>query len=189
MLDNPLVQQVLLEVLDEDVSGFEVLTVLIDLEEVTDDEISRQLNLKLNTVRKLLYKLYDARLVDYSREKDEETNWYTYTWKPAIEKLPALVKKKTKHILEELKEQLIVEENNMFFYCPGCEFKYTFEESMDYGFRCPQCGGALKEYNNKNDIRILKEQIKFLEDELRLNPLFFTSEGTRIPRKQARATV
>ena len=176
MLDNPLVQQVLLDVLDEDVNGFEVLAVLIDLEEVTDDEISRQLNLKLNSVRKLLYKLYDARLVDYDREKDEETNWYTYTWKPALEKLPILVKKKTQHILNEPKEQLITEENNIFFYCPSCEFKYTFEEAMDYGFRCPQCGSVLKEYNNKNDIKMLKEQIKFLEDELKLNPLFFTIE-------------
>ena len=43
---------------------------------------------------------------------------------------------------------------------------------MDYGFRCPQCGGVLKEYNNKNDIRMIKEQIKILEEELNLNPLF-----------------
>ena len=96
MLDNPLVQQVLLDILDEDISGFDVLAVLVELGEITDDEISRQLNLKLNTVRKLLYKLYDARLVDYDREKDEETNWYTYTWKPTLEKLPSIVKKEWK---------------------------------------------------------------------------------------------
>ncbi len=172
MLDNPLVQQVLLDILDEDINGFDVLAVLIELEEITDDEISRQLNLKLNTVRKLLYKLYDARLVDYDREKDEETNWYTYTWKPTLEKLPNIVKKKMEHILNDLKKQLVVEESNMFFYCPSCEFKYTFEEAMDYGFRCPQCGGVLKEYDNKNDVRMIKEQIKILEEELNFNPLF-----------------
>jgi len=76
------------------------------------------------------------------------------------------------NILRDLKEQLVVEESNIFFYCPSCEFKYTFEEAMDYGFRCPQCGGVLKEYNNKNDVRMIKEQIKLLEEELTLNPLF-----------------
>jgi len=176
ILDNPLVQQVLLEILDDDINGFDVLMVLIDLVEATDDEISRHLNLKLNTVRKLLYKLYDARLVNYDREKDEETNWYTYTWKPALDKLPGVVKRKAQNMLKRLKEQLVVEEDNMFFYCPKCEIKYIFEEAMDYGFRCPQCGGILKEYNNKRDIKILKDQIKFLEDELQLNHPFFSTE-------------
>ncbi len=172
MLENPLVQQVLLDIFDDDVSGFDVLDVLIELEECTDDEISRQLDLKLNIVRKLLYKLYDARLVNYDREKDEETNWYTYTWKPALEKLPDVVKKRVSKVLKDLKEQLEIEENNMFFYCPECEYRFTFEEALDYGFRCPNCEGTLKEYDNKKDIKMLKEQINLLETELKSNPIF-----------------
>nr|A6UR14.2 RecName: Full=Transcription factor E; Short=TFE; AltName: Full=TFIIE subunit alpha homolog; AltName: Full=Transcription initiation factor TFIIE [Methanococcus vannielii SB] len=173
MLDNPLIQQVLFEVMEEDVVGFDVLNVLIDSNEVTDDEISRQLEVKLNNIRRILYKLYEARLVDYNREKDEETNWYTYTWKPSLEKLPALVVKKMKNILDELKKQLSTEENGMFFYCMGCELKFTFEDAMDMGFRCPQCGGVLHEYDNKKDMATIKEQIAYIEDEFNQNPLFF----------------
>lgn len=172
MLDNPLVQQVIFDIVEEDMSGFNILTILVELEQVTDDEISRQLNLKLNNVRKILYKLYEARLVNYDREKDEETNWYIYTWKPALEKLPYVVKKKMGQILEDMKKQLDIEENNIFFYCSSCELKFTFEDAMDNGFRCPHCDERLHEYDNRNDIKLSKEQIKFLEDEFKLNPLF-----------------
>jgi transcription initiation factor TFIIE subunit alpha len=172
MLSNPIIQQVLLDILDEDINGFNVLEALTELTEVTDDEISRQLDLKLNTVRKLLYKLYDARLVDYNREKDEETNWYSYTWKATFTKLPGVVKKRMEQLLIDLKEQLVVEENTLFFHCPRCEFKYSFDEAIDYGFRCSQCNGVLKEYNNTNDIAMIKNQIKIIEEELTLNPLF-----------------
>ena len=176
MLDNPLVQQILLEILDDDINGFDVLATLIDLVEATDDEISRHLNLKSSTVRKLLYKLYDARLVDYDKEKDEERNWYTYTWRPALDKLPNIVKRKIHDMIKKLKEQLMIEEGNMFFYCLKCEIRYIFEEAMDYGFRCPQCDEILKEYDNKKDINTIKDQIKSLEDELQLNQLSLSTE-------------
>ena len=44
----------------------------------TDEEISEKTNCKLNIVRKILYKLYDMRLASYKRDKDKETQWYTY---------------------------------------------------------------------------------------------------------------
>jgi len=195
MLENPLVQQILLDILEDNIEGFDVLATLIELGEATDDEISRKLNLKLNTVRKLLYKLYDARLVDYTREKEEDINWYTYTWRPTLDKLPWVVKKRAQEKLKKLKEQLAIEENNMFFYCPKCEIKYLFEEAMDCGFRCPHCGGALKEYDNSRDIELLKDQIRFLEEELKLNifttPLSSTTpktKGKKRGRRRAKST-
>jgi len=185
MLENPLVQQILLDILGDSIEGFDVLSTLIELGEATDDEISRKLNLKLNTVRKILYKLYDARLVDYTREKEEDINWYTYTWKPTLDKLPWVVRKRAQEMLKKLKEQLIVEENNMFFYCPKCEIKYIFEEAMDCGFRCPHCGGALKEYDNSRDIEILKDQIRFLEEGLKSSVLSVSSSST-VPKTKGK---
>jgi len=195
ILENPLVQQVLLDILEDNIEGLDVLSTLIDLGEATDDEISRQLNMKLNTVRKILYKLYDARLVDYNREKEEDINWYTYTWKPTLDKLPWIVKKRAQEMLKKLKEQLAVEENNMFFYCPRCEIKYIFDEAMDYGFRCPHCGGTLKEYDNSKDIELLKNQIRFIEEELKssifhMSPSSLTSKskGRKRSRKRTKRT-
>jgi len=195
MLENPLVQQILLDILEDNIEGFDVLSTLIEVGESTDDEISRRLNLKLNTVRKILYKLYDARLVDYTKEKEEDINWYTYTWRPTLDKLPWVVKKRAQEMLKKLKEQLILEENHMFFYCPRCEIKYIFEEAMDCGFRCPHCGETLKEYDNSRDIELLKEQIRFLEEGLKSSifsapPPSTTSKtkGRRRSRRRVKGT-
>jgi len=94
MLNDPLVQEVLFNIFEGDEKGFEVIDVLLEKGETTEEEIAKELGVKLNVVRKLLYKLYDARLVDYKRWKDEDTNWYSYTWLPTLEKLPYVVKKK-----------------------------------------------------------------------------------------------
>ncbi|HID47687.1 MAG TPA: transcription factor E [Methanothermococcus okinawensis] len=191
ILENPLAQQIILDILEDNIEGLDVLSTLMELGEATDDEIARQLNMKLNTVRKILYKLYDARLVDYTREKEEDINWYTYTWKPTLDKLPWIVKKRGQELLKKLREQLAVEENSMFFYCPRCEIKYIFEEAMDCGFRCPHCGGALKEYDNSRDIELLKNQIKFIEEELKSSIFHIpttsvTSKGRRRSRRRVK---
>ena len=170
MLNDPLVQEVLFNIFEGDEKGFEVIEVLLEKGETTEEEIAKELGVKLNVVRKLLYELYDARLVDYKRWKDEETNWYSYTWLPTLEKLPYVVKKKLNELIKELEEKLEFEKSNMFFYCPKCNVRFTFEEAMDYGFACPGCGNMLEEFNNAELIKDLEEQIKFLKNELKNNP-------------------
>ena len=170
MLNDPLVQEVLFNIFEGDEKGFEVIEVLLEKGETTEEEIAKELGVKLNVVRKLLYKLYDARLVDYKRWKDEDTNWYSYTWLPTLEKLPYVVKKKLNELIKELEEKLEFEKSNMFFYCPKCNVRFTFEEAMDYGFACPGCGNMLEEFNNAELIKDLEEQIKFLKNELKNNP-------------------
>ena len=105
MLNDPLVQEVLFNIFEGDEKGFEVIDVLLEKGETTEEEIAKEIGVKLNVVRKLLYKLYDARLVDYKRWKDEETNWYSYTWLPTPEKLPYVVKKKLNELIKELEEK------------------------------------------------------------------------------------
>ena len=170
MLNDPLVQEVLFNIFEGDEKGFEVIEVLLEKGETTEEEIAKELGVKLNVVRKLLYKLYDARLVDYKRWKDEDTNWYSYTWLPTLEKLPYVVKKKLNELIKELEEKLEFEKSNMFFYCPKCNVRFTFEEAVDYGFACPGCGNMLEEFNNAELIKDLEEQIKFLKNELKNNP-------------------
>ena len=43
--------------------------------EPDDEEI-----LKLNTVRKTLYKLYSAKLAQFRRIRDKSTGWFSYYW-------------------------------------------------------------------------------------------------------------
>src|SRR5205823_266648 len=46
----------------------------------TDDVIATQANVRLNTARKVLYKLYDHALVTCVRSRDEKTGWFIYHW-------------------------------------------------------------------------------------------------------------
>ncbi|ENN95718.1 transcription initiation factor E subunit alpha [Methanocaldococcus villosus KIN24-T80] len=171
MLNDPLVQEVLFNIFEGDEKGFELIEVLLKKGETTEEELAKELGIKLNYVRKLLYKLYDARLVDYKKWKNEDSNWFYYTWRPTFEKIPYVVKKRVKELITDLENKLKYEKNNMFFYCPKCNIRFTFEEATDLNFLCPGCGNMLEEFDNSKIIKDLEEQIKFLEHELKHNPI------------------
>ncbi|ADG12992.1 Transcription factor TFIIE, alpha subunit [Methanocaldococcus infernus ME] len=170
-LEDPLVQEFLFNVFEGDETGFELLKVLLDKGEVTEEELAKELGLKLNIIRKLLYKLYDARLVAYRKWKEEDRNWFYYTWKPTIEKLPYVLKKRVLELIKELEERLRYEKENVFFYCERCNIRIPFDKAMDFNFQCPACGSQLKEFDNSEIIKELEEQIKFLKEELKKNPI------------------
>jgi len=79
MIDDPLVKSLLTNVV-EDESNLPIVQALIDGVE-TDEAIAEKTEIKLNIVRKILYKLYDMGLATYKRSKDPETQWFTYSWK------------------------------------------------------------------------------------------------------------
>src|SRR5437899_11182271 len=57
----------------------------------TDDAIATQANVRLNTARKVLYKLYDHALVTCHRSRDEKTGWCIYDMKLRPDQLDAFV--------------------------------------------------------------------------------------------------
>ena len=82
MIDEQVLQELIHEIIteEEEEEAIPVLECLMK-GKVTDEEISEKTQLKLNIVRRILYKLYDAGVASYKRSKDPETQWYTYTWK------------------------------------------------------------------------------------------------------------
>jgi len=48
------------------------------VDETTDFQIADQTEIRLNTVRKTLYRLYDHSLVALRRSRDKETGWFVY---------------------------------------------------------------------------------------------------------------
>ena len=81
----------------------------------TDEEIAEKTGIKLNIVRKILYKLYDLKIANYKRSKDPETQWFTYSWKFDKEELINQINKESESELKALNDRLAYEENNMFF--------------------------------------------------------------------------
>ena len=161
MLDDPLVKTLLTNVV-EDESNLPIVEAL-DKGIETDEEIANETGIKLNIVRKILYKLYDLGLASYKRSKDPETQWFTYSWKFEKDEVITRIKKDSQDYLKMLNEELEREENNMFFLCPQGHVRLDFDESSDYEFMCPVCGEELEFQDNADNIKQIKEDIKMVE--------------------------
>lgn len=125
--------------------------------EPDDNEI-----LKLNTVRKTLYKLYSEKLAQFRRIRDKSTGWFIYYWWHEFERIEEILREKKKLNERKLRERLQYEEENYFFICKNCDdqnVKYVFEQAFEFNFSCPECGGPLEAQNNQEIIQFLKEKI------------------------------
>jgi len=118
--------------------------------------------LKLNTVRKTLYKLYSEKLAQFRRIRDKSTGWFIYYWWSEFELLEEIILEKKKIVDRKLRDRLRFEKENYFFICRGCDkpsIKYKFEEAFELNFRCPDCGGVLEAQDNQDIINFLKQKL------------------------------
>ena len=158
ILNEPMVQNLICEVTEDNEHSLTIIKCLLE-GKITDEEISEEIELRLNIVRRILYKLYDAGLASYKRSKDPETQWYTYSWKFDKESVIETISKKYEASKEEIEESLAYEEDNMFFACKTEGHRYNFEEASEYNFVCPECEGTLEYQDNSSLITELKEQM------------------------------
>lgn len=144
-----------------------VVDALKTLKEATDDQISTETGVRLNNVRKILYKLYDYALVTSRRFRDPETGWFIFRWRIQPEMLEGYVQNQKRRILEKLETRLEYEKNNDFYYCfnPKCR-RLTFEKAMELIFRCPICEKPLQHFDNSKIIKVLEEKVETLKREL-----------------------
>ena len=161
MLEDPLVKTLLTNVV-EDENNLAIVEALSDGVD-TDEEIANKTGIKLNIVRKILYKLYDLGLASYKRSKDPETQWFTYTWKFEKDEVINHIIKDSEEYLKMLNDELEREENNMFFICPQGHVRLDFDDASDYEFLCPVCGEELEFQDNADTIKQIKEDIKMVE--------------------------
>jgi transcription initiation factor TFIIE subunit alpha len=163
-----LIKQVVIEFAGED--AFEVVSHLKEDEETTDEEIANETGMRLNAVRKILYKLYDLHLASYRRTRDKQTGWFVYYWILEPDRIHDLLLEKKTKVLERLKQRLHYETENTFYHCQnnGCP-RHTFEEAMANAFKCPICNGQLVHVENLPIIKLLRTQIETLEREMKNN--------------------
>ena len=65
--------------------------------------------------------------------------------------------------LNKLRERLRYEETNTFYICPNCGIRFTFDEALENGFRCPRCGTSLEYFDNSKIVEFLRRKIAELE--------------------------
>jgi len=155
---------VIREIGGEDAVSIAIL--LAENPEMTDEAIAEKTGIKLNNVRKVLYTLFDNQLVSYRRIRDRSTGWFVYLWRLNRDNIESLVNLKKQLVLEKLRQRLEYERNHMFFHCPNDGVRLTFEEAVEYSFKCPVCGKPLQPYDNISIIDFLEERVKKLEEDL-----------------------
>lgn len=138
-----------------------------NVDEITDDEIANKTGIRLNSVRKILYKLYDHSLVSLRRTRDPKTGWFIFHWKLQPDQLEGFILSQKRRVLEKLNVRLEYEKNHDFYYCntPGCK-RVPFEEAVELVFHCSTCGKPLVHCGNEKIVQKLSEKVDQLRKEL-----------------------
>ena len=89
-----------------------VVRALMKLGDSTDESIAAETGIRINVVRKILYKLYDHALVASTRVRNENTGWYTFYWKLQLDQLDAFIRSRKRRTLKKLAARLEYERSH-----------------------------------------------------------------------------
>ena len=129
----------------------------------TDEEISAETGVKVNMLRSLLNKLHYIGVINYTKIKSENSNWYTYTWYLEKERIVELLHEKYVEELEKLNQKKEFESTYIFFKCETeCE-RLPFELAFEYDFKCPHCGKVMSQESSKTEVKKIQERIKEID--------------------------
>ncbi|NIU39430.1 transcription factor [Candidatus Bathyarchaeota archaeon] len=144
-----------------------VVEVLKGVHEIIDIDVVDQTQIRLNTVRKTLYRLYDHSLVGLRRSRDKETGWFVFHWRLQPDQLEGFIFNQKRRVLEKLETRLRYEKSHEFYSCktPGCK-RFPFEEAFELLFKCPACNRPMVNVNNSHIIETLTGKINQIKKEL-----------------------
>ncbi|MHC1566762.1 MAG: transcription factor E [Candidatus Syntropharchaeia archaeon] len=157
-VDNPVISEYLKKLV-----GKEGLSIIksIPSEEMTDEKIAEISGLNINTVRRILYVLYENRMAEYRRERNSESGWLTYFWKIDLDNIERAIEAEVEKFIRNLKKRLEWEKNNLFYVCECGRF--VFDEAVEVNFVCPRCGANLEYQDNTAIVEALEKRISQLE--------------------------
>ena len=150
-----------------DEEAVRIIEALKEVGETTDDQIATQTGIRLNSVRKILYKLYDHSLVGLRRSRDKNTGWFIFHWRLQLDQLEGFILNQKRRVLEKLEARLRYEQNHEFYYCHtmGCR-RIPFGEAMELVFQCPTCNKPLMHFENGKIVSVLTKKVEQLRKEL-----------------------
>ena len=154
MLNDPIVQELLMEITDNNENSYPIIECIMKGTTI-DLEISEETEIKLTIVRKILYKLYDAGIATCKKAKDPKTNWDMYVWNLEEINILQAITKKYENISIDIEKSIRYEEENMFFACKTNGHRYKFDNASEINFVCPKCGETLEFEDNASVIEAL----------------------------------
>jgi len=167
----------LAECIHGEIAG-KVIELLVKAGEATDEEIAEKLGIGVNDARRILNALFESNLVKYRRIRDEKLGWFTYFWRITDDSVEGVIKYRISKAIERLRTRLEYEKSSMFYICPKCGKRYTFDEAADSMFMCLECEIVLEPFDNSKIVAKLEKSIELLEK---------IKEELELPRKLVEA--
>ena len=164
-LTNKIIDEVVTEVAGEDV--IPLVNSLKNKKNVSEFKLAENIKEEVNATRNKLYRLYDYSLVSFIRKKDKKKGWYIYYWTFDTKRIKDLVVSLKEKRINRLKGRIEREKHNQFYTCPTKCIRLDFDQSMNFEFKCPECGELIEQEDNKEEIKKIEAEIKELEKELK----------------------
>jgi len=155
------VHHVITELVGEE--ALEIVFYLRGKNHISEFIIAEELDMEIHQTRRMLYKLLEHNTVFFKRRKDKIKGWYICYWDFNESMIPYLSEKIRLEKLQKLKERLSNEEGSTFYMCRNACIRMSFEKSMEFDFKCLECGEIMHEQDNSRTIEFLKEKISELD--------------------------
>tara|TARA_Y100000310_G_scaffold161721_1_gene161627 strand:+ start:11268 stop:12056 length:789 start_codon:yes stop_codon:yes gene_type:complete len=121
--------------------------------------IAKKLDITVNQVRNMLYKLSDHGIVTHIRKKDKRKGWYTYFWKIEILRALELLSDIFNKRLIQINHQIKNREIKVFYVCKRCNVEFNEENALLQNFTCNECGNIFEIKDNTKLLRELKKNL------------------------------
>jgi transcription factor E len=152
-----------------------IVEILFGKKDINEFLIAKKMELTINQVRNILYKLSADGLVSFIRKKDKRKGWYIYYWTLKTEKCLVKLEQSLIRKIEDLKGVLDSRETKRFYICNPCLIEVTEEKALEHGFSCEECAEVYELSDNSAPIREAKARIlrternlKLINDELKI---------------------
>lgn len=175
-IHNSMMQVKLLHDLIEEMTGpgnGRIVEILFGKRDVNEFSISKKMELTINQVRNILYKLSADGLVSFNRKKDKRKGWYIYYWTLDTEKCLAKLEQSLLQKIVNLKGVLKNRETLRYYVCKSCNIEVTEDKALDGGFLCDECAEVYELSDNSGPIKEttlhiarVEKQLKLIQDEL-----------------------
>jgi len=170
----------LIDDLIKEIAGEETVPLvhyLYDKKHISEFKLADNLEITVNQVRNLLYRLDEHNLVSFIRKKDKVKGWYEYYWTFNLVKARLLIIDMKREKMSRLRKILKDEREQDYYYCPGRCLRMSGEEALEYQFTCRECDEVLLPEDTESRKKEMNEQMKKL-----LSDLHSALEAEEIPQ-------
>ena len=185
MLQVKLLHDLIEEMAGEDTGR--IAEILFKKKDVNEFLIAKKMELTINQVRNILYKLSADNLVSFIRKKDKRKGWYIYYWTLNTEKCLIKLEASLMKKIGGFEGVLGARETKRFYICKCCDIEVGEEKDLEHGFSCEECADIYELSDNSKPMREAKTWITRTNKNLELirKELEMVRKRLTIARKRA----